>query len=381
MTHALLLEFYQGISLPYVDVGRRNHFGLLQHIIRQHLQVIVDKEWSEYSMYIGRLLKSLVRFNFYGSPERIDDLIDPILSVLDRRNVIRTKKEVPSLAKTQSGIQSSTSLQDVKLEDKTQSDDEAMKLERELELKYPVEKKIYDTLDSTTALCCILLLVAVAMAITIYQVSVPGNDSPGSPLWNWSTAISGVFIIEVGIRMYCYWRIKGNLMSFFGDKFNLLDIGVCLIDVVFIALPSSDEENGSDTKGGSLVKVARMARLLRLTKILRAAKLVHKITNEEQDVETAYADPIRFSRFEQHEISTMIEFVKVLSYIQSLIEDRSVSIFLKHFHRYHLIVILCCSCISLLTTFYKEVWNNQLYSLPSFPTTITAINIITHSHS
>ena len=98
-------------ALPCVDIGRHNHFGLLQHIISQHMRAVVGKEWTEYSLAISKLLVALVKFNFYGQRERIEDLIEPILLVLDRRGVVRAaKKEDTEPMKVS---KSSTSLHDV----------------------------------------------------------------------------------------------------------------------------------------------------------------------------------------------------------------------------------------------------------------------------
>ena len=79
-------------SLPFVDVSRHYWFGLIQQIISKYLRDIVGKEWTEYTMSMATLLNSLVRFNFYGTSERLEDVIEPILNALDRRVVERFKK-------------------------------------------------------------------------------------------------------------------------------------------------------------------------------------------------------------------------------------------------------------------------------------------------
>ena len=64
--------------------GRCNQFGLLQELIVEHLHQMVNKPWTEYSLKMCTLLLYLVKFNYYGSIDRMQGLIQPVLSALDR---------------------------------------------------------------------------------------------------------------------------------------------------------------------------------------------------------------------------------------------------------------------------------------------------------
>lgn len=75
-------------KIPTVEPARRNYFALLQEIISIHLLKIRGQQWSEYSFHMLHMLQKLVKFNFYGSNEKLQDVIFPLLDVLDRRGVV-----------------------------------------------------------------------------------------------------------------------------------------------------------------------------------------------------------------------------------------------------------------------------------------------------
>ena len=311
-------------------------FGLLQEIIRIQISKMASKKWSDYSYQICRLLSYLVKFNFYGSFDRIQDLKLPLIAALDRRNVAQTSEKL---------LNKSGSVSDSKSFEVENNQEAELSEEDRLALKYPTEKKIFDFLESIPAMAGVLSLVIVAVALTIYMVITDYNDYPGTTLYNIGVIITGIFIIEVSIRMFCYQRIKGNLRTFFYKIFNLIDILVCMIDIVFLAMPSSpskETQDANDTasssssssspQGGSLVKTLRMIRLIRLVRILRGAKLLHALNQTAEIIIKAFNLPARYSKSSSYEIKTMIEIIKILSLLQKVIEDRNVSIFLSKFY-------------------------------------------------
>jgi hypothetical protein len=309
-------------QFPFVEVQRRNYFGLLQQINSEQIQKMTNQAWSDYSYQTGRLLLYLVKFNFYGTPERMKDLIFPLVNALDRRSVVRSK-----------GYRGKDMEDNVSEVDVETVEEES--LEDQLAKKYPTEKKVFDFLESIPFLILILSLVLIAVGITLYMVIADYNDYPGSLLYDICLAISAIFIIEVSIRMFCYQRIKGNLRSFFYKVFNNIDVLVCLVDVVFLCMPSPKDQptTGGKNNGGKLVKTLRMIRLVRLVRIFRAAKvLVALREGVKDDVVDAWKMPSRYSKSPIHELKTMVQLLKVLSYVQKIIEDRNLSIFIRAFH-------------------------------------------------
>lgn len=335
--------------LPYVDVGRRNNFGLLQEIISVHLKQMADNPWTEYSLQICTLLLYLVKFNFFGSIERTQDLVGPLLSALDRRNVIRNVTNSSKNVTSSLRLSREASLNDVTLEegaaDEASAQEVREQLERELALQYPREKRIFEFLESIQVMIAILSLVLVAVALTIYMVVSGYNDYPGSVLYNIGVVISGIFIIEVITRMFCYRRIKGTIISFFSSVFNNIDIIVCIIDIAFLCMPSpkvdtadvtanGTENKNESSKQGKFIKTARMIRLVRLIRVFRGAKLLHALIDVKDIIVDGFVNPLRYEKSPVHEIKTMVEIVNVLAFIQKMVEDRNVSILLRAFHKW-----------------------------------------------
>lgn len=85
------IEKHDEPQLPNVDAGRRFNFGLVQQLISEHLRSMSGARWDELSRHMVKLLRALVEFNFYGTNERMKDVIEPLVAALDRRNVVITE--------------------------------------------------------------------------------------------------------------------------------------------------------------------------------------------------------------------------------------------------------------------------------------------------
>ena len=49
---------------------------------------MAGRQWSTLSIQMLRLLHKLAKFNYYGTNEKLSDIIQPIVAVLDRRQII-----------------------------------------------------------------------------------------------------------------------------------------------------------------------------------------------------------------------------------------------------------------------------------------------------
>lgn len=73
--------------LPCVESGRYYTFGLLQQLLSEHVRDMAGRRWDELSRHMLKMLRTLVAFNFYGTNERMQDVIAPLILALDRRHV------------------------------------------------------------------------------------------------------------------------------------------------------------------------------------------------------------------------------------------------------------------------------------------------------
>jgi hypothetical protein len=82
------IEKHSVPSLPFVEPARQNAYLLVQHLIAEHLESMAGRKWNSYSMFMLQMLLSLIKFNFYGTLERMRDTIKPVISAIDRRNIV-----------------------------------------------------------------------------------------------------------------------------------------------------------------------------------------------------------------------------------------------------------------------------------------------------
>ena len=101
------IESCEHPQLPYVEPSRRYIFGLLQQIVADHVKSMIGSRWTDLSLNMLKMLNRLARFNFYGTEERLQDVISGLISALDRRKVDietvdkskKSKRRVPMKAK------------------------------------------------------------------------------------------------------------------------------------------------------------------------------------------------------------------------------------------------------------------------------------------
>ncbi|RYG93849.1 hypothetical protein EON65_58320, partial [archaeon] len=82
------IDKHETPHLPCVEPGRKFMFGIIQHCISVHIAEMACARWDEFSRHMLKMLRTLIEFNFYGSNERIQNLIGPLIKALDRRTLI-----------------------------------------------------------------------------------------------------------------------------------------------------------------------------------------------------------------------------------------------------------------------------------------------------
>ena len=335
-------------QLPTVDAPRKNDFGLLQELINVHVKSMQGTFWTEYSYHVIHLLHKLVKFNFYGSAERLKDVVDPLLSALDRRSVIVVDEATASTEKN---------LQEEEEEGGGVGED---KVEEDLG---PWQTRCLSFLESIRCLMYILSLVFIAIAVTIYQVVNEVDDSPGTPLYVVNVIITAIFVGEITLRMYCYRFVRGDIHSFFFQIFNIVDLVVIAIDIGFLSVsipndalsfaptmaptpygmyknyhgrtpPPSIYSSAKEQKSNAqnLTKTMRLVRLVRLVRVFRALRIMNHIQEFASSYFAPYKVPGRFAKSKPHEVQAMVKIADVLSFTQRIIEDRCLSLFLRAFY-------------------------------------------------
>ena len=269
-------------QLPYCQFSSRNSFALLQQIISEHVQGMAGRQWSTLSIQVLRLLHKLAKFNFYGTNEKLNDIIQPVVAVLDRRQIV-ISEEALDVAK-------STKKRKKKKSDEKNPDDslftdfggeeekvdESFYLpdddkEKEEKVTVPWQKTVLVIMEDMRTMFFVLAVVISAVGTTIYETITDSADEQ-IKLYYWSVIACAFFCVEVTLRGYCAIYVRKSFSKFFCDMFNQIDIFAILIDIVFLSYAS---ESNSD---GRYVKILRLIRIMRLLRILRAATVISVVS-------------------------------------------------------------------------------------------------------
>ena len=341
-------------QLPNVDVARKNHFSLLQQLISEHVLDMQGRRWEELSVSIMLLLKHLIMFNFYGSKEKLKDVIEPLIRAIDRRQVsvdedidgilrkmgagVSSKRKKlkrqrtdgdRSLSLKQINIESSHTYGDLLEEGKESDGNNNSPTQLVLDNSEGPQddcgtwqERVLRFLESLPVMGAVVCLVFVAIVVAIIQVA---SGSKAYGYYVFDLAVTFVFCFEVSLRFYCYMHTRNEVMSFFTNVLNDIDILVVCIDLVILSIPNA---GGNGTQ---FFKALRAARLVRLVRVLRAAHIVQKLKDLSVKSYDAWKMPVRYLKTPQHELDTMVEAVNILSYVQQIIEDRNLSLLLQGF--------------------------------------------------
>jgi hypothetical protein len=345
-------------QLPFVDASRRCTFGLIQQLISEHIRQMSGSHWDELSRHMLKMLLSLTRFNFYGTPERMKDIIEPLIAVLDRRSVVFSTNAFEGISKSSKWVSDkqggsylsendSQAEEQREKEQRLEIDDAASEAsslstlsvqktmtktkQRHFE-KSGRYQKLLEFFDTHNGNMIILGVVCLAVALNIYQLLTSQLfDSKLTDLGILSCieiAFLGIFVSELLVKLICVCGSSSlKFFLFFHDISNIIDfIAVALTVVFFFVLPVAFNH------GLSLVLGLRFYRLIKLISVNGDAKINLLDGEKDNDDEDTEKDIIRYSRAPILELETMVEAIKVLAFLQKLIEDRNLSLFLRNFY-------------------------------------------------
>jgi hypothetical protein len=329
-------------QLPHVDISRENQFCLLQQIISEVIQSMRGTRWDGLSLHMMELLNKLIVFNFYGSTEKIQDVIGPLIAALDRRKVEpqQDQNSAPLVARqvSRQSIKRTQSFKDAKIapdaatphitpsatENSLSADVAKLEAAPEPECW---QKTVLDALESIYAVLAIVFLVLVAISVTI---STTINKSSGPAYAAFDLLVTCIFATEVTTRFYCHVYVRKSVLTFISSPLNWVDMGTVAVDLVILAAPNL---SGS---GAEYTKALRAVRLVRLIRLFRAARLVQKLKDLAGVKYPDWKMPVRYNRSSTIELETMVEAVSILAYIERIIEDRNLSLLLHGFHQWEL---------------------------------------------
>jgi hypothetical protein len=343
-------------QLPYVDVQRRYDFGLIQQLISEHIKGMAGQRWDELSRHMLNMLLTLVRFNFYGTNERMRDVIAPLIRALDRRGLDLTVIEQPgNMGQSQKALTTAGSEAQIvgvvaRAESQNDSFDESESADRnaisenyendkddiselssQADFRYSVKakfrreryQKLLDLLNSPRFFVLMMALVGVDVAVDIYHLITRASFAIPSVIFLIEAATLVVFALEIVLRALCLYRIEGNFTGLYLDFYNLCDVIAVGLNIAFLLQTPLIET------GAGLVIVLRCVKAYRMMQ-LSSARIV---AGEEEEVKLdGYKVTARYSVAPIHELETMVNVVDILAFMQKLIEDRNISLAMHYFY-------------------------------------------------
>ena len=325
-------------QLPFVDIRRRHTFGLVQYLISEHVSKMGGKRWDERSLHVLKLLNMMAQFNFYGTTEKMKDLIQPLLAALDRRNVqfldaddqesVSTKGELVALSKMSflAPVEDASPPNDLDDNSSISSENETTFLS-----KGPSFGRVLNICSPNALyLLCIYLPIVLAIVVDLYFFF---EDPDHHDFWSTNSI---QFILEIILLSFmAVEQVVAMVATYVDIKYDekvhpvrtrrlMVLIDSAVVVACFLIL---------------FLKVLKVYLLIVAIRFLRWFILAHTISavseaNKAED-ETRVADyktPVRYAKVPFFELETMVEAVNILAFVLRIIEDRNISLLLRNFY-------------------------------------------------
>jgi hypothetical protein len=369
-------------------MGSQYSFALLQQVISEYIRTtLAGAKCDEFSAELMDLLQTLINFGFYSTPEQIRDILSPLVVGLDihkqlkgRVSLKHNKKYHDDYSLSDEHFDRSNSYTKPKIlpgylqrvilfirrvllypyyivcgsrgrdskyrdsqvvpGDESGHEQELVSVHRYSTLKLiravqtslrstfliwttrgvAWQKRWMDITNSMSYLLLILIVVIISIIMLTLEL-FEGVKAPGFEI-----AILLFFALELSVRIYCFWFVRGKISLFYKDPFNWLDTGLVLLDIV---LESSGVNSGS-ARAAQGVRAIRILRFLRLFRILRAARILRRLADK-ASFKTFRKIPARYSNISEYEAKSVISILKILTMIYDRIQDQNLGIFIKSF--------------------------------------------------
>lgn len=367
------------VSFPCVESTRTDRFYVLQDTLGVQLGGLSSGSWDELTRTSMQLLLKLVQFRFYSTAKDIKAVVVPLVESLDWRDRgdklrPRTPGHHPfdtaqaALDETENGAIDGAVNGGRKLSRRFSSaavgnslrqlanfnvgskygakaispgdDDEPGLLEDDSHQvlfvdtpKVPWQSKTLDFLGSIPVMVAILLLVFVGLIFAVNS-EVTGESQPGVKIFEHFA--SGIFFVELVLRMGCYRYVKGNISTFFSDPFSFIDFVIVAIDVVVYSLMFASSGSSAGSLG-SLAKGGRSVRIIRLVRLAKCASVASKMNKKaDAELEDLWELPGRYHAISESQLSTMLQMVNILGEFTKVAQDFKLSKILDEFRGWHL---------------------------------------------
>eukprot|EP01031_Cornospumella_fuschlensis_P031175 gene31175-37679_t len=333
-----------------VEQGRVAQFSLLQIIIANHLSSIQGTTLPVHTSNMVKLLHSLVKFSFYGSPDKMLLVIDGVMKCLkrgdfdldenmDHNGVSQSFKKLSAQSRSMSrrvstgrgatpnktGAMLSSQGSKQSLLDGDGSNRSLVQPVHVTSHHHDIRQTATDLLRAMESVTAHYLMIAFLLGTiggSIYfQVQVSDD------IWQllFELLVFAVFMAELVLHYLVHSVAHRNFLSFFYSAYHWLD----LVAVILYAIAFSGLQG--------LALFANLGRLTRLITLLRAfanLKQAVELAEAKKDSLPTYTLPDRYLKTSEATLDTLMQMVQVLQTAQTNIEDLRLSIGLSKFSRW-----------------------------------------------
>jgi hypothetical protein len=183
-------------------------------------------------------------------------------------------------------------------------------------------------LDVTNTIMYLIAVLAVVCA-TIVILCLELFSTLDVPYFDISVLI--LFALELIVRMYCFWYVRGKVTLFYRDPFNWLDTALVILDIVMVSAGIGTAARASAAQG---VRAIRILRFLRLFRILRAARILRRLADKANGKNAYRKIPARYTNISEYEAKSVVSILKILTMIYDRIQDQNLGIFITSFVRW-----------------------------------------------
>lgn len=318
-------------------------FSLVQFLIANHLESIKGKAFPLYSYDMFGLLHELVRFNFYGQVEILQETIESLMQCLKRddndlnvegtgvgmssslmklsvNNSSKSTSRRATMHKSATSKTMSSNADDEAL-DKEESKIEVTKLPPREPIKFDeLAQHVLENIESLPTHLAMAAFAMLASACTVYTY-MTGYSSFIFDVIEYGVLY--IFAIEIILHITFHRIVRKELLTYFSDVMNILDIATCVLYGTHFLFLSSTY---------AFVKLTRLIRLVILVRVYYAIKAAQRLRESMMNDNGAnWAVSARHQKTNAYTLKTMVRMVNILNTVQKNIDDRMLSLFLKRF--------------------------------------------------
>lgn len=256
-------------QLQAADDSKLYAFVLIQKLLSEYIRDELDlSHCDELSAEAIELLQALVKFGFYTEVPQILDIWKPMMKILAELQISSaSKKKSNTRGRSLTGLFRSKWTNGSKNPNVSENEapEDSENISEPLVKKMPWFEQWSARTDSLTWMMVVFIVVTVSITMMVIQQFYELDLT----IFYFATTI--FFGLEYLFRLVVNSLGSQGLTKFCCDRFNVLDLGLVLLDVVVLIMGAAGSEFSASraTRSLRIIRIFRVARIVRATRLLR----------------------------------------------------------------------------------------------------------------